>query len=230
MFTLYVTANTPKTAAGPARSSSGSLVRAGHSEFCLLMDCFHLSHDGGWQMWPRLRKVREEQHCWGMDSSHVVDVCLTSSGPQPAVSRGTHITMPLVEVATDPLWEAAVVKQDGNRINLSVKSPSTAAIGRYQLTVETNCASGRVVSAHDPANDVYVLFNPWCKGRETPRSAVSCSPTVEVLCKVSSVKSVVISCSSFLVNLLFACWLQVKREDELLSSQRRATVTVHSHR
>ena len=111
-------------------------------------------------------------------TAHVAetDVCLTSSGPQPATSKGTHVIMPLVEVATDPLWEATVVKQDGNRINLKVKSPPTAAIGRYRLTVETNCASGRAVSVHDPANDIYLLFNPWCKGTETPRSAASCSP------------------------------------------------------
>uniref|UniRef100_A0A8D0CXU1 Protein-glutamine gamma-glutamyltransferase K n=1 Tax=Sander lucioperca TaxID=283035 RepID=A0A8D0CXU1_SANLU len=44
-----------------------------------------------------------------------------------------------------------------------LNSPPTAAIGRYQLTVETHCANGQAVSNHDPANDIYLLFNPWCE-------------------------------------------------------------------
>ena len=90
---------------------------------------------------------------------------LASSGPQPAVSKGTHVIIPLVEELKDSGWEGAVVKQEDRRIKLSVNSPPTAVIGRYQLTVETNCANGQAVSTHDPANDIYVLFNPWCEGK-----------------------------------------------------------------
>lgn len=70
-----------------------------------------------------------------------------------------------MESLEDGRWEAALVKQEGNRIQLSVNSPATAAIGRYQLTVETTCMGGHAVSTHNPANDVYILFNPWCEGR-----------------------------------------------------------------
>ncbi|XP_056235533.1 protein-glutamine gamma-glutamyltransferase K-like isoform X1 [Seriola aureovittata] len=85
------------------------------------------------------------------------------TGPLPAVSKGTHVIIPLVEELEDDGWEAAVVSQDDKRIKLSVHSPPTAAIGRYKLTVETSGASGRAVSTHDPANDIYMLFNPWCE-------------------------------------------------------------------
>lgn len=88
-----------------------------------------------------------------------------SSGPLPTVSKGTQVNVPLVENLEDGRWEAAVVKQEGNRIRLSVNSPATAAVGRYQLTVETTCRGGHAVSTHNPANDVYILFNPWCKGK-----------------------------------------------------------------
>lgn len=91
---------------------------------------------------------------------------LTFSGPLPTVSKGTHVVVPLVENLKNDRWEAAVVKQDGNRLKLSVNSPATAVIGRYQLIVETSCASGQFISTHDPANDIYVLFNPWCRGRK----------------------------------------------------------------
>lgn len=102
-------------------------------------------------------------------------ICLNFSGPLPTVSKGTHVTIPLVEDLEDDQWEAAVVKQEGNRIKLSVNSPGTAVIGRYQLTVETSCASGQAVSTHDPANDVYMLFNPWCEGTDTFCNTVSSS-------------------------------------------------------
>lgn len=81
------------------------------------------------------------------------------------MSKGTQVNVPLVENLEEGRWGAAVVEQDGNRLQLSVNSPATAAIGRYQLAVETTCTGGRAVSTHNPANDVYMLFNPWCKGK-----------------------------------------------------------------
>ncbi|KAK5614196.1 hypothetical protein CRENBAI_007854 [Crenichthys baileyi] len=84
-------------------------------------------------------------------------------GPLPAVSKGTHVIVPLVEELEDGRWEAAVVKQEDRRIKLSVNSPPTAVIGRYQLTVGTTCANGQDTFTHDPANDIYMLFNPWCE-------------------------------------------------------------------
>ncbi|XP_043985259.1 protein-glutamine gamma-glutamyltransferase K-like [Gambusia affinis] len=85
------------------------------------------------------------------------------TGPLPAVSKGTHVIVPLVEDLEDGRWEAAVAQQDDRRLMLSVNSPPTAVIGRYQLTVETSCPSGQASSRHDPADDIYMLFNPWCE-------------------------------------------------------------------
>ncbi|KAM9848686.1 protein-glutamine gamma-glutamyltransferase K-like [Aulostomus maculatus] len=85
------------------------------------------------------------------------------TGPLPTVSKGTHVIIPLVERLEHDSWGAEVVEQDGRRMKLAVNSPATAPIGRYQLLVETSCPSGQAVSTHDPANDVYVLFNPWCE-------------------------------------------------------------------
>lgn len=99
--------------------------------------------------------------------SHMWVVCaLISSGPLPTVSKGTHVIVPLVENLKNDRWEAVVVKRDSNRLKLSVNSPPTAVIGQYQLAVETSCASGQFISTHDPANDIFVLFNPWCRGRK----------------------------------------------------------------
>lgn len=145
---------------------------------------------------------------------------LTSSGPLPAIAKGTHVIIPSVADLEDDRWEAKVVKQDGNRIKLSVNSPPTAVIGRYQLTVETACASGQAVSKHNPANDIYMLFNPWCEGTETSLNASSRSSAVKnVDGRMTSLKSGVVYCVVFffLVNQLFALWQQIKWEDWLWS-------------
>uniref|UniRef100_A0A669CG47 Protein-glutamine gamma-glutamyltransferase K n=1 Tax=Oreochromis niloticus TaxID=8128 RepID=A0A669CG47_ORENI len=76
---------------------------------------------------------------------------------------GTHVIIPLVAKLEGDRWEAAVVKQEDKKIKLLVNSPPTAVIGRYQLTVETNNQNGSASSTHDPANDIYILFNPWCQ-------------------------------------------------------------------
>lgn len=125
--------------------------------------------------------------------SHMWVMCaLTSSGPLPTVSKGTHVIVPLVENLKNDQWEAAVVKQDGKRLKLSVNSPPTAAIGQYQLAVETSCASGQFISTHDPANDIFMLFNPWCRGRKASQNT-----EWEIWQNQSSLKSVMVYFSSF---------------------------------
>ncbi|KAG7455046.1 hypothetical protein MATL_G00252350 [Megalops atlanticus] len=85
------------------------------------------------------------------------------TGPRPLVSKGSHVIIPLVEELEDDRWEAKIVEQDGNRIKLSVNSLPTALVGRYQLTVVTSDPKGEFTSTHDPKDDIYMLFNPWCE-------------------------------------------------------------------
>ncbi|KAF3835100.1 hypothetical protein F7725_027658 [Dissostichus mawsoni] len=85
------------------------------------------------------------------------------TGPLPTVSKGTHVIIPLVEELEGNRWEASIVSQDDKRMKLSVNTLPTALISRYQIIVETHCANGQAVSTHDPANDILMLFNPWCE-------------------------------------------------------------------
>uniref|UniRef100_A0A8C6SMZ1 Protein-glutamine gamma-glutamyltransferase K n=1 Tax=Neogobius melanostomus TaxID=47308 RepID=A0A8C6SMZ1_9GOBI len=85
------------------------------------------------------------------------------TGSAPVISKGTHVIIPLVEDLEDDRWEVAVVRQEDKKLLLSVNSLPTANIGRYQLTVHTVCPNGQATSKHDPANDICILFNPWCE-------------------------------------------------------------------
>ncbi|XP_066526968.1 protein-glutamine gamma-glutamyltransferase K-like [Hoplias malabaricus] len=84
-------------------------------------------------------------------------------GPTPNLSKGTLVIIPLMEELHDNCWEAKITEKGGNKIKLSVNSPPTAAIGRYELTVATQTPTGNATSSHNPDNDIYMLFNPWCE-------------------------------------------------------------------
>ncbi|XP_015251619.1 PREDICTED: protein-glutamine gamma-glutamyltransferase K [Cyprinodon variegatus] len=118
-------------------------------------DSFIIRRGQTFQMWITLSRPFDPQ----TDELHLE----LKTGLLPAVSNGTHVIVPLVEELEDGRWEAAIVKQEDRKLRLSVNSPPTAVIGRYQLTIVTNSANGRDTSAHDPANDIYLLFNPWCE-------------------------------------------------------------------
>ncbi|CAN9500664.1 unnamed protein product [Ophioblennius macclurei] len=85
------------------------------------------------------------------------------TGPLPVVSKRTHVIVPLVEELKENNWGAAIVEEDGKRMKLSVNSPSTTIIGRYELRIETDSVNGQYLSTHNPENDIYILFNPWCE-------------------------------------------------------------------
>uniref|UniRef100_A0AAY4CQF8 Protein-glutamine gamma-glutamyltransferase K n=1 Tax=Denticeps clupeoides TaxID=299321 RepID=A0AAY4CQF8_9TELE len=86
------------------------------------------------------------------------------TGKLPLVSKGTHVILPLVDEFEDDCWEAKIIKQEGDKITLSVNSSPTAVIGRYELTVTAECPEGEATLPPKPDNDIYMLFNPWCEG------------------------------------------------------------------
>uniref|UniRef100_H3DJU1 Protein-glutamine gamma-glutamyltransferase K n=1 Tax=Tetraodon nigroviridis TaxID=99883 RepID=H3DJU1_TETNG len=129
--------------------------RSKHHTHLYQTDAFIIRRGQNFQMWLGLSRPFDPKE----DKLHLI----LKTGPLPTVSKGTQVNVPLVKNLEDGCWGAAVVKQEGNRIHLSVNSSATAAVGRYQLTVETTCTGGHAVSTHHPDNDVYILFNPWCE-------------------------------------------------------------------
>uniref|UniRef100_A0A8C2DUN5 Protein-glutamine gamma-glutamyltransferase K n=1 Tax=Cyprinus carpio TaxID=7962 RepID=A0A8C2DUN5_CYPCA len=77
--------------------------------------------------------------------------------------KGSFVVVPLVSEFSKKAWEAKIVEQAKTTIRLEVYSLPTACIGRYKLSVVTNCPAGKATSPDTPENDIYMLFNPWCR-------------------------------------------------------------------
>nr|XP_055057400.1 protein-glutamine gamma-glutamyltransferase K [Misgurnus anguillicaudatus] len=85
------------------------------------------------------------------------------TGSLPLVSKGTHVIIPLVEELKDERWEAKIVEQKDKRIKLSVNSTVTAVIGKYKLSIATQCLKTEETTTHEHNSDIIMLFNPWCE-------------------------------------------------------------------
>ncbi|XP_057175523.1 protein-glutamine gamma-glutamyltransferase K-like [Triplophysa rosa] len=84
-------------------------------------------------------------------------------GHVPSIRDGTYVIIPLVSEFKKNCWGVKIVEQGQNRIKLCVNSVPGACVGRYNLNVVTHCQGGRYTSPCVPDNDIYMLFNPWCK-------------------------------------------------------------------
>ncbi|XP_025918710.1 protein-glutamine gamma-glutamyltransferase K-like, partial [Apteryx rowi] len=93
------------------------------------------------------------------------------AGPTPQVAKGTHVLVPLGETSAtgwtaeeeeEGAEEGAEPPGAGPALRLRLAAPPDAPIGRYRLSVKTRTGAGEYAAPFDDANDLFLLFNPWC--------------------------------------------------------------------
>ncbi|XP_063153461.1 protein-glutamine gamma-glutamyltransferase E-like [Candoia aspera] len=86
---------------------------------------------------------------------------IAETGPAPSESHHTRNVFALSNALAGGTWCAVQTSSDANCINFSMSSPSSAAIGHYQLSLQVTCGNH---VANRPLGNFVLLFNPWCSG------------------------------------------------------------------
>uniref|UniRef100_A0A8C3IT94 Protein-glutamine gamma-glutamyltransferase K n=1 Tax=Chrysemys picta bellii TaxID=8478 RepID=A0A8C3IT94_CHRPI len=90
--------------------------------------------------------------------------CLSPSpGPTPQVSKATHILVPVGAPLPGLGWAAEETDSTDDSLSLRVSTSPTAVIGKYRFSVKTRSRAGEYQMPFDPHNEIYILFNPWCR-------------------------------------------------------------------
>ncbi|XP_010000940.1 PREDICTED: protein-glutamine gamma-glutamyltransferase K, partial [Chaetura pelagica] len=93
--------------------------------------------------------------------------------PTPQVAKGTHILIPLGETSATGWTAEEDDKEEGveppgsHALQLRLKAPPDAPIGRYQISIKTRTGAGEYAAPFDSTNDFFLLFNPWCPDDQT---------------------------------------------------------------
>lgn len=63
-------------------------------------------------------------------------------------------------------WGAWIINKEDKRLTVRVNTPPSCYIGIWSLQIETlkKAEKGTIVFEYTHDQDIYVLFNPWCKG------------------------------------------------------------------
>lgn len=104
----------------------------------------------------------------GYPSNKCESFCIT--GPNPQVTKGTKVVLPFRvtqrEFTRAPQkWDIRLHQQDGFNITFQVHIPANALVGLWRVTIETTTTTpGARVDEFRFKDDIYVLFNPFCRG------------------------------------------------------------------
>ena len=84
-------------------------------------------------------------------------------------SRGSHVEFVLSAQDDPQEWGALILSQTENSLKLKVMTPPTCPVGRWKLKIDVvkKEDTGTTVYRYNYVGRIYILFNPWCKGRET---------------------------------------------------------------
>ncbi|XP_048578578.1 protein-glutamine gamma-glutamyltransferase 4 isoform X2 [Nematostella vectensis] len=88
-----------------------------------------------------------------------------ATGTRPDQSKGTLLRLRDSTETAPWSWGMQITRVDGDRVSMQVTSPADAAIGRYELLVETELKDPKPDGElkRKKFKDIIVLFNAWCK-------------------------------------------------------------------
>lgn len=92
------------------------------------------------------------------------------AGPKKTDGRGgTLIILPITSSKTftrdATKWDICCSRQERTVLTLQVQIPHTAGVGLWRMKIISKVVGHNQSKIHDCKENIYVLFNPWCKGK-----------------------------------------------------------------
>lgn len=87
-------------------------------------------------------------------------------GDDPRQTKGTRILLILSDKDVDKEWGAWILNNEEKKLSVRINTPPTCYVGIWKLQVETikKVDNKKIIFEYTHDQDIYVLFNPWCKG------------------------------------------------------------------
>ena len=98
---------------------------------------------------------------------HIPEVNLSYTGKRPSASSDTLFRMHVADKLTDE-WSTRILSSDGNDVTLELMIPADAIVGKYYVFAEVNSKENKKISRRRSKNEIYIIFNAWCKGKLRP--------------------------------------------------------------
>ncbi|KAJ8303347.1 hypothetical protein KUTeg_019743 [Tegillarca granosa] len=86
-------------------------------------------------------------------------------GDDPSPIKGTYVDIILSD-KDDPLeWGAKIKDQSGKTLTVTIMTPPTLYVGKWDFKVEVleKSETDTCVHRYNHSQPIYILFNPWCK-------------------------------------------------------------------
>ncbi|KAK3769509.1 hypothetical protein RRG08_027078 [Elysia crispata] len=87
------------------------------------------------------------------------------AGDNPKSVNGTYVEFILSEEDLPKQWGAKIVSQEGTKLIISVLTPPTLYVGKWELSVDTVKKADNSVAVYKYGHNqpIYIIFNPWCE-------------------------------------------------------------------
>lgn len=102
-------------------------------------------------------------HCLFFTTAHNI------KGENPSPPKGTRVTLILSDKDEEKEWGAWIMKNEDKELTVRINTPPTCYVGIWQLQVETiqKADNKKVIFEYNHDQEIYILFNPWCKGKKS---------------------------------------------------------------
>lgn len=86
------------------------------------------------------------------------------------VGKGTLVVLPVTSTRNFTLegssWDICMSRQERTILTVQIQIPYVAGVGVWRMKIHSQIAGNEKTKVYDCKDNIYILFNPWCKGKK----------------------------------------------------------------